>query len=105
MDKFNVKAASLALASAMAAMAPFVHGYFSVTMELGNDIVASVGAQKFDKVEVLTWRIWTLDEDCNEVELPAYLDNELIEMAINDNETYLENGCMESATNINRGSV
>lgn len=105
MDKFNVKAASLALATAMAAMAPFVHGYFSVTMELGNDIVASVGAQKFDKVEVLTWRIWTLDEDGEEIELPACLDGELIEMAINDNESYLESGFMESDTNSNRGTV
>lgn len=105
MDKFNVKAASLALASAMAAMAPFVHGYFSVTMELGNDIVASVGAQKFDKVEVLTWRIWTFDDECNEVDLPACLDSELIEMAVNDNETYLENGFIESDNNTNRGSV
>lgn len=84
MNSFNSRAASLAIASALAAITPLVHGYISLTLEVGNDTLVSVDAQNTPKFEIFSYRIWTVDDDCNEVEIPlASIDLKLIESTIN----------------------
>lgn len=80
---FNTKAASLALASVVAALTPVVTGYFSVSVEIGNDMMASVGGLTRPTLEILTSRVWTLDEDGNEINIDnAHIDTELIETSV-----------------------
>lgn len=80
---FNSKAASLALAAVVAALTPVVTGYFSVSVEIGNDMVASVGGINKPNLEILSSRVWVLDDDGNEVNVDnAYIDTELIESAV-----------------------
>lgn len=84
MDTFNSTAATLAIASALAAINPLVHGYISLTVEVGNDTLVSVDAQNTPQFEIFSYRVWTHDGDCNEVDVPlACIDTELIESAIN----------------------
>ena len=80
---FNSRAASLALAAVVAAITPVVTGYFNVSVEIGNDMVASVGGINKPYLEILTSRVWTLDDDGNEINVDnAYIDTELIETAV-----------------------
>ncbi len=83
METFNVKAASLAIAAALAAVAPFVNGYFAVKMEIGNDIIAEVGAQKNPRFEVLSYRVWKVGEDGEEIAIKEALDTDIIEDCVN----------------------
>lgn len=81
--KFDSKAASLAVAAAVAALNPVVHGYFCVSVEIGNDMVASVGGINKPHLEILTSRVWTLDDEGNEINVDnAYIDTELIESSV-----------------------
>lgn len=80
---FNSKSASLALAAVVAAINPVVTGYFNVSVEIGNDMVASVGGINKPFLEILSSRVWTLDEDGNEINIDnAYIDTELIEATV-----------------------
>lgn len=80
---FNSKTASLSLAAVVAAISQVVSGYFCVSVEIGNDMVASVGGINKPTLEILSSRVWTLDEDGNEVNVDnAYIDTELIEAAV-----------------------
>lgn len=80
---FNTRAASLALAAAVAAIIPIVKGYFCVSMEIGNDILASVGGVTTPNIDILTSRVWSHDNNGNEVEMPeARIDTVLIETAL-----------------------
>lgn len=82
---FNPKAASLHMAAAVAAVAPTVNGYFRLAVEMGNGVLALVAAQSNHGV-VTVWgdRVWTLDDDGNEIDLPfAELDTDLIEETAN----------------------
>lgn len=82
-SSFNSRAASLALAAVVAAITPVVSGYFNVSVEIGNDMVASVGGINKPSLEILTSRVWTLDEDGNEVNVDnAYINTELIEAIV-----------------------
>lgn len=81
--KFDSKAASLAVAAAVAALNPVVHGYFNLTIEVGNDITVSVFAQNKPTLDIFSYRVWTCDEDGNEVDIPfAAIDTELIESSV-----------------------
>lgn len=78
--KFDSKTASLAVAAAVAALNPVVHGYFNLTIEVGNDIAVSVYAQNKPTLEIFSYNVWTCDEDGNEIDVPfAAIDTELIE--------------------------
>ncbi len=80
---FNSKSASLALAAVVAAISPVVSGYFNVSVEIGNDMIASVGGITKPWVEILTSRVWMLDDDGNEVDVEdAHIDTELIEASV-----------------------
>ncbi|MBD5357382.1 MAG: hypothetical protein HDR88_10325 [Bacteroides sp.] len=80
---FNSKAASLALAAVVSAITPVVAGYFNVSVEIGNDMVASVGGINKPHLEILTSRVWILDDDGNEINVDnAYIDTELIEASV-----------------------
>lgn len=82
---FNIKAASLIVAAAVSAIAPVAKGYFSVSVEIGGGYVASVGGQSYPVPEILSARVWTVDDDLNEVEVNIpenYIDTEIIEEAI-----------------------
>ena len=80
---FNSRAASLALAAAVAAISPIVKGYFCVSMEIGNDILASVGGVTTPNIDILTSRVWSHDDNGNEVDMPeARIDTTLIETAL-----------------------
>ncbi len=80
---FNTKAVSLAVASALAAINPLVHGYISLTVEVGNDTLVSVDAQNIPQFEIFNYRVWTHDEDCNEIDMPSFfIDTELIEASV-----------------------
>lgn len=82
-SSFNSRAASLALAAVVAAITPVVSGYFNVSVEIGNDMVASVGGINKPSLEILTSRVWTLDEDGNEVNVDnANINTELIEAIV-----------------------
>lgn len=82
-NQFNSKAASLALAAVVAALNPIVSGYFNVSVEIGNDLVASVGGINKPYLEILSSRVWTLDEDGNEIDIDnAFIDTELIEASV-----------------------
>lgn len=78
--KFDSKTASLAVAAAVAALNPVVHGYFNLAIEVGNDIVVSVYAQNKPTLEIFSYNVWTCDEDGNEIDVPfAAIDTDLIE--------------------------
>lgn len=79
-SNYNMKSASLMLASAVNAIAPFVKGYFKVDMEIGNNMMASVGGVADPEPQIATWRVWTIDDDDNEINVEgARIDTELID--------------------------
>lgn len=77
---FNTREASIKMARAIAAVAPFARGYINVTLEFPGNIVASVGADNITGLpEACTYRVYTFDDEANEVELPfALLDFDII---------------------------
>lgn len=78
--QFDSRAASLAVAAAVAALTSVVHGYFNLTIEVGNDIAVRVYAQSEPTLEIFGYDIWTCDDDGNEVYIPfAAIDTDLIE--------------------------
>lgn len=78
--KFDSKTASLAVAAAVAALNPVVHGYFNLAIEVGHDIVVSVYAQNKPTLEIFSYNVWTCDEYGNEIDVPfAAIDTDLIE--------------------------
>lgn len=82
-ENFNSKAASLVLAAVVASIAPVINGYFNVSVELGADIIASVEGMTKPNLEIMYYRVWTLDDDGNEINIDnAFIDTELIESSV-----------------------
>ena len=80
---FNSKAATLALAAVVASIAPVINGYFNVSVELGADIIASIEGMTKPNLEIMYYRVWTLDDDGNEITIDnAFIDTELIEASV-----------------------
>lgn len=80
---FNSKAASLALAAVVASITPVINGYFSVSVEIGADLIALVEGMTKPNLEIMYYRVWTLDDDGNEVNIDnAFIDTELIEASV-----------------------
>lgn len=82
----NVKGNSLKLAALVATLAPIAPGYFCISTEIGGDYFAALGCNNdTNACEVLTSRVWWLDEDGNEVDVDIeelYIDVELINRAV-----------------------
>lgn len=82
-NQFNSKTASIALSAVVTAINPVVNGYFKVSVEIGNDMIATIGGVNRPQLEILSSRVWTLDEDGNEIDIDnAYIDTELIESIV-----------------------
>lgn len=78
--QYNATAASLAVATVVAAINPHVNGFFDLAIEVGDNVIVAISAQNRPKLEVFSYRVWTCDEDGNEVDIPfAAIDTDIIE--------------------------
>lgn len=82
---FNSRAASLQAATAIAAMRPYIDGYFTLSLAVGDNLTATiVGDKQRGRVEIVSCKVVQIDENLNEVGDPGLsLDTDLILFAVN----------------------